>query len=104
MKIASVMVGNSSSGIIEAPTLQLPAVNIGTRQEGRERSCNVVDVGYGRAEIAAAVREVLNDNEIKEKIKKCKNPYGDGKASERIVKVLSRLKIDEKLLQKHMTY
>lgn len=104
MKMAAVMVGNSSSGIIEAPALGLPVVNVGTRQEGRERSCNVIDVGYKKAQISAAVKQILANTEIKAKIIDCKNPYGDGGASERIVKVLSDTRINDELLQKHCAY
>lgn len=104
MKIASVMVGNSSSGIVEAPSFHLPVVNIGTRQQGRERAGNVIDVGYSKNEIIKAIRKTLYDRKFKEKVKKCKSPYGDGKASKRIVKVLSEIKIDKKLLQKRITY
>jgi UDP-hydrolysing UDP-N-acetyl-D-glucosamine 2-epimerase len=104
MKIASVMVGNSSSGIIEAPSFGLPVVNIGSRQEGRERAENVMDVGYDKEEIKAAIKAALYDVEFKEKLKNCKNPYGDGKAGVRIADVLSKIKIDKKLLQKRLAY
>lgn len=104
MKIADVMVGNSSSGIIEAPSFKLPVVNIGSRQEGRERSQNVIDVGYDKDQIKKAINKALYDKKFKEKVKRCKNPYGDGKASERIVKILSKIKLDQKLLQKKITY
>ena len=104
MRTVSVMVGNSSSGIIEAPSFHLPVVNIGTRQKGRERSTNVIDVGYNRGEIIKAVKKALYDRKFRAKVKKCKNPYGDGKASQRIVKVLSKIEITPKLLQKKITY
>lgn len=104
MRVASVMVGNSSSGIIEAPAFRLPVVNIGTRQKGRERSTNVIDVGYNRREIVKAVKKALHDRKFRAKVKKCKNPYGDGKASQRIVKELSKIKITPELLQKRITY
>jgi len=104
MKIADVMVGNSSSGIIEAPSFHLPVVNIGTRQQGRERAGNVIDVGYSKNRIIKGIKKALYDKKFKEKVKKCKSPYGDGKASQRIVKILSELKIDKKLLQKRITY
>jgi UDP-hydrolysing UDP-N-acetyl-D-glucosamine 2-epimerase len=60
MKVVSVMIGNSSSGIIEAPSFHLPVVSIGTRQKGRERSTNVIDVGYNREEIVEAVKKALH--------------------------------------------
>lgn len=104
MKITDVMVGNSSSGIIEAPSFHLPVVNIGPRQEGRERSENVIDVDYDKNEIKKAIQKALFDKKFRSKVKRCKNPYGDGKASERIVKILSKIKIDQKILQKKITY
>mgnify|MGYP001049651759 CR=1 FL=1 len=104
MKIASVMVGNSSSGIIEAPSFHLPAVNIGKREEGRERAENVIDVDYNKEEIKRAIKKAIYDKKFKERVKKCKNPYGDGKAGIRIVKILNKIKLDKKLLQKKMIY
>jgi UDP-N-acetylglucosamine 2-epimerase (non-hydrolysing)/GDP/UDP-N,N'-diacetylbacillosamine 2-epimerase (hydrolysing) len=104
MRIASVMVGNSSSGIFEAPSFGLPVVNIGLRQRGRGILDNVIDVDYDREQIKAAIKKALYDEYFKEKVKNCKNPYGDGKASERIVKVLSEIEINQRLLQKRMTY
>ena len=105
MNIVSVMVGNSSSGIIEAPSFGLPVVNIGTRQEGRQRAENVIDVDYDKEQIKAAIKKALYDEVFKEKVKKnCKNPYGDGKAGVRIADILSKIKIDKKLLQKKITY
>ena len=104
MKLASVMVGNSSSGIIEAPSFGLPVVSIGTRQIGRQRAENVIDVNYDKEEIKKAVLKALCDEEFREKVKNCKNPYGDGKAGKRIAKILSEIEIDEKLLEKRMTY
>jgi GDP/UDP-N,N'-diacetylbacillosamine 2-epimerase (hydrolysing) len=91
---ASCLVGNSSSGIIEAPSLGVPVVNIGTRQRGRERAQNVVDVGYTTHEIRKAIEKALYDTSFREKVKRCENPYGDGNASERIVKILSEIAFD----------
>jgi len=90
MNVADVLVGNSSSGIIEAPSFGLPAVNIGTRQEGRLRSKNVVDVGYDRRKILAGVRRARS-REFKNLVQKCKNPYGDGKTGPRIAGILARV-------------
>jgi GDP/UDP-N,N'-diacetylbacillosamine 2-epimerase (hydrolysing) len=104
MKIASVMVGNSSSGIIEAPSFHLPVVNIGKREEGRERSENVIDVNYDKEEIKRAIKKAIYDKEFKKKVKKCKNPYGNGKTGIKIVKILNKIKLDKKLLQKKMAY
>jgi GDP/UDP-N,N'-diacetylbacillosamine 2-epimerase (hydrolysing) len=93
MNVAKVIVGNSSAGIIEAPSFGLPAVNIGTRQKDRERAENVIDVGYDKEEIKAAIQKTLHDRRFMEKAKRCCNPYGDGKTSQRIVKILSTLEI-----------
>ena len=100
MSVATVMVGNSSSGIIEAPSFGLPVVNIGTRQKGRLRAGNVIDVSYNREEIKNAILKAIQDRKFKEKVRNIKNPWGDGKASERIVNILGSIKICKDLLQK----
>jgi GDP/UDP-N,N'-diacetylbacillosamine 2-epimerase (hydrolysing) len=104
MSQSSVLVGNSSSGIIEAPSLGIPYVCIGARQEGRERASNVIDVACEKEAIAWGIKKALSDEEFLGVVKKCESPYGDGSASKRIVDVLSKVKIDEKLLQKRTTY
>lgn len=104
MKITSVMVGNSSSGIIETPIFHLPVVNIGSRQEGRERANNIIDVEYNKNQIKKAVRTALYDKKFLKQVKNCKNPYGNGKAGVKIVKILEKIKIDKNLLQKKITY
>jgi len=100
MKIVKVMVGNSSSGIVESPSFHLPVVNIGERETGRERANNIIDVDYDKNQIKKAIKRAINDK----RLRKCKNPFGDGKASIRIVKVLSKIKINKKLLNKKITY
>jgi UDP-N-acetylglucosamine 2-epimerase (non-hydrolysing)/GDP/UDP-N,N'-diacetylbacillosamine 2-epimerase (hydrolysing) len=92
-----VCVGNSSSGIKETPALGCPVVNIGSRQNGRLRADNVIDVGYNREEIVIAVRKALTDEKFRRICKDCKNPYGAGNAGEQIANVLSTI-------QKKMTY
>lgn len=104
MKVASVLVGNSSSGIVEAPSLGLPVVSVGIRQEGRERGENVIDVGHNKLEIIGAVDKALTDKEFLAEVKKCESPYGDGTASQRIAKILSNVDITPQLLQKKITY
>jgi GDP/UDP-N,N'-diacetylbacillosamine 2-epimerase (hydrolysing) len=104
MKLASVMIGNSSSGIIEAPSFGLSVINIGPRQKGRQRAENVVDVDYDKEEIKTAIQKALYDEKFKEKVKNVKNFYGDRKAGMKIASVLSSIKIDKKLLEKRMTY
>jgi len=104
MSYVNVMIGNSSSGIIEAPSFGLPVVNIGTRQEGRERGKNVIDVEYNKSKIIKAINKALNDKEFLAEVKKCENPYGDGKAGPRVAEILSRIEITPQLLQKKITY
>jgi len=104
MKRAAVQVGNSSSGMIESASFKLPVVNIGTRQFGRERADNVIDVDYDKEQIKAAVQKALTDDAFKKTVKNCKNPYGDGTAAKKIVNVLSKVKIDKNLIQKRITY
>lgn len=103
MKHAEVMVGNSSSGIMEAPSFGTPAVNIGRRQIGRPQGANVINVDHDPVNIAAAIREAMSD-EFRERTRDCVNPYGQGDASERIVEILKSVEIDEKLLNKEMAY
>lgn len=104
MKHSNVLIGNSSSGILEAPTYKLPVVNIGDRQKGRIQANNIINVKKFESEKIYKAIILANKKEFKDKIKNCKNPYGDGKASERILKILKEVKIDEKLLCKEFTY
>jgi len=103
MNVAAVLVGNSSSGILEAPTFKLPAVNIGNRQKGRLQSVNVINTGYEKEKVIEGIRKALS-YEFKEIVENCVNPYGDGKASAKIVDVLERVSIDDALLVKKITY
>ncbi|MFC1869955.1 UDP-N-acetylglucosamine 2-epimerase [Chloroflexota bacterium] len=104
MRVASVIVGNSSSGIIDASSLGLPAVNIGIRQEGRERGRNVIDVGHDKQEIKKAIEKALKDKAFLKEVKERESPYGDGKASPRIAEILGEVEITPELLQKKITY
>ena len=104
LKGAGALVGNSSSGIIEAPSLHIPVVNIGSRQKGRERAENVLDAPYSRAGILKAIRRALEDEGFRERVRTCRNPYGDGYAAERIVGKLTGIKITRDLLRKEITY
>jgi len=104
LAVAGVLVGNSSSGIIEAPSFRLPVVNIGERQEGRERCANVIDVRQNRVAIMAAVKKALHDRSFRAKLKGLRNRHGDGKAGGRIVSVLKNVKLGAPLLDKRMTY
>lgn len=96
---ASVMIGNSSSGLIEAPSFALPVVNVGARQQGRQRAVNVIDC----AASAEAVRVALaraNKPAFRTQVQNTPSPFGDGRASERILGVLTGISVDQELLAK----
>ncbi len=104
LAVASVIVGNSSCGILEAPSFKLAAVNIGNRQRDRMQASNVINAPYDKDAITDAITKALFDDTFKEKLRDCINPYGDGESSERIVKILSEIPLDQRLLDKRMTY
>jgi UDP-hydrolysing UDP-N-acetyl-D-glucosamine 2-epimerase len=101
MNCAAAMVGNSSSGIIEAASFHLPVVNIGERQEGRSRAANVIDVGYGREEILAGLRRALGPG-FRSSLKNVRNPYRStgSSAAVQIVERLKAVPLDEQLTKK----
>jgi len=100
MTHAVAMVGNSSSGIIEAPSFKLPVVNIGTRQKGRARAPNIIDVGYTCAEIRQGIAQALRPS-FRDALVGMENPYGDGNAGQRIVQRLKTVALDQRLTTKH---
>jgi GDP/UDP-N,N'-diacetylbacillosamine 2-epimerase (hydrolysing) len=104
LKIASVVVGNSSSGIIETPIFKIPCVNIGTRQSGRFRSTNVIDSSHEVKAIKRAISKAVCDKEFRLQVKKCQNPYGKGDAASKITNVLKAVTLNKKLLQKKITF
>lgn len=93
------MVGNSSSGIIEAASFQLPVINIGSRQDGRIRASNVIDVPNDRSSIEEGIKRGLSSS-FRGKLEGLNNPYGDGRASQRIVDVLKKIELGDRLLKK----
>ncbi len=101
LKRCRVLVGNSSSGIIEAGYLNVDVVNVGLRQSGRERGANVLDVPYGSKSVSAGVATVLGRQRTGRRGNRI---YGDGKSSSRIVGVLAEVTLDERLRQKRIVY
>ena len=99
-----VCAGNSSSGIKETPFFGLPTVNIGSRQNGRLRSTNVIDTNYSKSEIMTALEKCLFDDVFRNKCKNCVNPYGEGNSGMKIADVLSNIPISMELLKKQMMY
>jgi UDP-hydrolysing UDP-N-acetyl-D-glucosamine 2-epimerase len=99
LKHADAMVGNSSSGLIEAPSFALPVVNVGSRQRGRLRGGNVVDVAPRRDDIVRGIQTAL-EPDLRRRLDGQPNPYGDGRAASRIVAVLREVALDARLIQK----
>jgi UDP-hydrolysing UDP-N-acetyl-D-glucosamine 2-epimerase len=95
LKTFDVVVGNSSSGLTEAPAVGLPSINVGARQAGRLRAASTVDVAPRRDEIAAALQHALATGPVPPE-----SPYGDGHATERILAVLAGLEDPRQLLVK----
>jgi UDP-hydrolysing UDP-N-acetyl-D-glucosamine 2-epimerase len=90
---SGLLVGNSSSGIIEAATLAIPVINLGNRQAGRERSGNVIDVAWeaGEKGIERAIQYTLTDKAFRRRVASRRNVYGDGNAAKRIIRVLEQI-------------
>ena len=99
MAHADVMVGNSSSGLFEAPSFKLPVINVGDRQRGRIRERNVIDVNVDAEDIYQGILRGLQDD-FKNSLVGLQNPYGDGKATGRILEVLKNIPLGSELLQK----
>lgn len=99
MSQSAAMVGNSSSGIVEAASFQLPVVNIGTRQLGRPHAKNVIDVPFSSEEITHSIQNALSSG-FRSSLKGLVNPFGDGHAGERIAQVLAKIHVDQRLLVK----
>ena len=99
MKRSIALIGNSSSGIHETASFDVYTINIGTRQQGRLRSNNIIDVDYDEDEIYKAIEDIKTRTKVKfEKI------YGDGDSSKKIVDLLKTLSIDKEIIQKQITY
>jgi UDP-hydrolysing UDP-N-acetyl-D-glucosamine 2-epimerase len=96
---SAAMVGNSSSGIIEAASFRLPVVNIGNRQRGRLRAANVIDCVPKSGAIGAAIKRAVAP-EFRASLEGLVNPYGDGHAAERIISVLSTIPLGAALVEK----
>ena len=94
MKIVDAMVGNSSSGVLEAPSIPLASVNIGDRQKGRQSADSVINCGPETNTIVDAIKTCLND-QFKGKLDAKNTPYGEGKFAEQAVKLLKSVNLDD---------
>lgn len=104
LRDAAALVGNSSAGIIEAPALHLPVVNVGIRQRGREHASNVVFVDAIAQQIRDAVLRAVFDTTYRKQVAAAESPYGDGHAAERAVEILDGIRVDAALLSKRLTF
>lgn len=102
MRDAAMLIGNSSSGIIEAASFGTPVINIGDRQEGRERNANVIDVPYRSTSIVQAIRRIYRDGNPRRFPPS--NLYGSGGTGRRIAQILADVRDDELLQRKLIAY
>ena len=99
-----ICVGNSSSGIKETPAFFCPTVNIGSRQKGRLRAENVLDVNYNAKDIYQTIKHALSDQKFLKVCRNIENPYGEGDAGIKIAKILAESNVELKtMLRKEMT-
>jgi len=99
LKIVDVILGNSSSGLLEAPTLRVPTINIGDRQKGRTKANSVIDCKPKKKKILKKLKKIL-DNNLFLRPNDFKNPYGNGGASEKIVNILEKIDYNSLLKKK----
>lgn len=104
LRKASMLLGNSSAGILEAPFLKLPVVNVGNRQKQRQHAENIIFVPHDKEKIKEAINKCLKDQEFINACLNCNNPYGDGFSSQRIVNIIYNTEINARLINKQITY
>lgn len=104
LRNATALIGNSSSGLFEGPSLNLPAINIGSRQRGRQHSNNMIFIDHNKQDIIDAIKKVRTDKGFIETMKETASPFGDGKTSDMVIEVLKKLTIDQELIYKNITY
>jgi UDP-N-acetylglucosamine 2-epimerase (non-hydrolysing)/GDP/UDP-N,N'-diacetylbacillosamine 2-epimerase (hydrolysing) len=92
------MLGNSSSGIMEAASFALPVVNVGMRQQGRERAVNIIDAPPETEAILSAIRKALSP-EFRNSLRGMENPYGNGTAATTITRILTTVSLDGLLIK-----
>jgi GDP/UDP-N,N'-diacetylbacillosamine 2-epimerase (hydrolysing) len=104
LRNAQYLIGNSSSGLLEAPSIGLPAINIGSRQRDRIHGDNVIFVNNVESEILEAIQKVLFDIDFITKVNNKNNPYGDGNTTTKVVDILATIEINQTLIHKNITY
>lgn len=96
VKSAALVIGNSSSGLVEVPTFKIPTVNIGDRQKGRLQAESVINCEPEYEDICKAIEQALSDD-FREKMPYVKNPYGDGNTSDQITEVIKEYLLQDKI-------
>jgi len=100
---AKCLLGNSSSGLTEAPSLGLPVINIGKRQRDRIHGENIIFVDNNKQQILSAINQIESPDFMK-RVRKKLNPYGNGDSAKKVIKALADIKLDDNLVHKNITY
>jgi UDP-hydrolysing UDP-N-acetyl-D-glucosamine 2-epimerase len=103
LKHSKYLIGNSSSGILEAPSFGKPVINLGNRQKDRVRGVNIIDADFSLQEILRAIDKAVSSDFVAIATKST-NPYGDGQSSVRIIEILEKTEITPDLLNKQISY
>jgi UDP-hydrolysing UDP-N-acetyl-D-glucosamine 2-epimerase len=103
LRETTLMIGNSSSGLLEAPSFGIPVINIGNRQRDRVRAANVIDVPFDFDQLSQAMAEALSE-EFRSVAKMATNPYGDGQSSSIIVGLLENLERTPQFMSKQIEF
>lgn len=93
LQYVDAVVGNSSSGIVEAPSFKVATINIGDRQRGRVKAQSTLDIGVDAAELVSAL-QTINTSEFQARLAKVKNPYGQGNSSRKVVDILKKVDLN----------
>ena len=99
LKHSTLVLGNSSSGIVEAASFKIPVVNIGIRQEGKYKPINVIDTSYSSNRILKAIT-IAQSNKFKIKLSRMTNPYENKISLKKLINLIIKLKVNDKLLRK----
>jgi GDP/UDP-N,N'-diacetylbacillosamine 2-epimerase (hydrolysing) len=101
LRHCALLIGNSSSGMIESSSFRIPVINLGIRQEGRERGENVIDAPHESAAIRAAIADALSPA-FQATLPTLVNPYGGGSTGMQIAAILSSVELGKELIQKKL--
>lgn len=105
LRSIDVLVGNSSAGVMEAPFLKIPVVNVGNRQVGRLHAENMIFVDHDIKKIQEAIRKAIDDRSFRQVVSDCASPYGDGHSAAKIMEIIQNIDLsDSKWLVKRMTF